>query len=472
MLPKILSRLSFIVLLAISSQAQVSPPKLTVTPHVDQRVELLSIIFRLAGNFEYNMSQLTSYTGDIDTYFFPYKNHPAVTMAKTLAEKNGVSFDAVMSMAIHLSDPPALAPVVPFADHVPEARWGKHNAIKFAQLAADFYRDTHFDKFYPAHGALYEMAESRFQKVLGGFDADWYRTFYGDIPKGQFHLILAVNNGGANYGPRVNFPDGREEIFAIIGCAKKDEQSNPIFDASDLAIIVHEFNHSFVNPAVDEHVTDFAPAEKIFQRVAAKMQAQAYGSTQTMVNESLVRAAVILYFESHGAGPRQTQARVIREQANGFTWIDDLCALLRQYESQRDRYPTFAKFVPAVADFYGKLPDHIEEKLAGFHEKCVHVVSMQPFANFAKGVDPALQELIVTFSRPLDPGRHSINFGPQGKEHYPLVGDPEFLQGSQSIRLHLQLKPTSTYAFVLTSADFAAPDGYPLEDYFVTFNTK
>ena len=36
----------------------------TLEPRVDPRVELLSIVFRLAGNSEYNMSPLKTYTAD------------------------------------------------------------------------------------------------------------------------------------------------------------------------------------------------------------------------------------------------------------------------------------------------------------------------------------------------------------------------------------------------------------------------
>ena len=43
----------------------------SLAPRVDPRVELLSIVFRLAGNSEYNMSPLKTYTADIDAYFSP-----------------------------------------------------------------------------------------------------------------------------------------------------------------------------------------------------------------------------------------------------------------------------------------------------------------------------------------------------------------------------------------------------------------
>src|SRR5262249_17729816 len=106
------------------ASGQVTQSTPAPTPYVDERVELMSIIFRLAGNVEYHMDLLPLYSADIDRYFAPYKNHPCVQMAHALAEKDdGVGFDAVMSMAISLSPPPELKPLVTFSSTIPDKRW-------------------------------------------------------------------------------------------------------------------------------------------------------------------------------------------------------------------------------------------------------------------------------------------------------------------------------------------------------------
>ena len=62
-----------------------------------------------------------------------------------------------------------------------------------------------------------------------------------------------------------------------------------------------EFNHSFINAVVRENAKDLGSAERVFKPVATQMQSLAYDNPETMVDESLVRAAVILYFQSHGS---------------------------------------------------------------------------------------------------------------------------------------------------------------------------
>src|SRR5256884_6563462 len=57
-------RLSFVIVLIFACARTSRGSEAGVSPKVDPRVELLSIVFRLAGNSEYNMSPLKTYTED------------------------------------------------------------------------------------------------------------------------------------------------------------------------------------------------------------------------------------------------------------------------------------------------------------------------------------------------------------------------------------------------------------------------
>ncbi|HEY6971214.1 MAG TPA: DUF4932 domain-containing protein [Candidatus Angelobacter sp.] len=462
-----------IVVAAVTSTLAGQTPDLAIAPHVDQRVELLSIIFRLAGNPEYNMSPLKGYTSDIDTYFALYRNHAAIAMAKKLANTRSVGFDAVMTMAIHLSPPPALTPLVPFTDKVPEPRWGIENGLEFVRLVQQFYHDTHFEKFFAAHASMYQTAESQFAAVLRGLDLGWYKNFYGELPKGHFNVVLGINNGDGNYGLKVIFPDGHEELFAILGAGDADSSGNPTYSSNQLPTLIHEFNHSFMNPFVDEHLSELSAAREIYEPVADKMKAMAYGQPDVVIKESLVRAAVILYLESQGKSKRDILVATRQEQARGFVWMSDLCALMRQYESHRDRYSTFSTFMPEIVKFFQGLAPGIKNEVASFKANCVHFTKMKPFPDKTQDADPAVTELIINFDKPLDPANgYSINYGREGKEHWPIAGKPQFLDGGSAVKLPVKLKPGWSYSFVLTPLAFASADGYPLESYVVNFKTK
>lgn len=446
-----------------------------VVPHVDERVELLSIVFRLAENPEYNMNTLPKYSAEIDQYFAPYNSHPAIQMAHMLLVKKGVSFDAVMSMAISLSPPPELKPLVTLSATVPEARWGVADTERFLPLLRDFYRDSTFAEFYAAHQEMYRLAETRFATTLNPVDFGWYPRFYGSAPDLKYHLILGMNNGGGNYGPRLVEPGGHMELFSIIGCWTHDDAGMPTYpeDRGYVSTIIHEFNHSFVNPAVAEHWSEFSGAEPVFKVAADQLRRQAYGNAETMVDESLVRAAVIVYFRDAGEDRVSNLKRIRQEQRIGFLWMDQLVEMLERYEGSRTQYPSFSPFMPRVAKFYNELAPKLPAEAAAYNAKSAHVVGMKPFANHARDVDASVKTITIIFDRPLDTSAgYSINYGAGGSDHFPVVGNPVFEAGGRHVLVSVKLKPNEAYGLVLTPAGFVTADGYPLVEYPVEFKTK
>src|SRR5208283_516209 len=110
-----------------------------------------------------------------------------------------------MAMAISLSAPPGLKPLAAFTPTVPDGRWAGESA-RFLPLLRDFYRDSNFAEFFATHKSMYRLAEERFSATLAAVDFGWYRRFYGEEAALEYHLILGLNNGGGNYGPRLERP--------------------------------------------------------------------------------------------------------------------------------------------------------------------------------------------------------------------------------------------------------------------------
>jgi uncharacterized protein DUF4932 len=466
--------LSWLPVLILSARCLASAAEPALLPHVDPRVEVVSIVFRLTGeDSDYNKTFLKAYASDIDAYFSPFKTHPAVLLAKKLAERDDFDVAAPMQIAVRVSSPPALEPLLPFTNDVPGDGFDKETAVLFLQRLREFYRDTHFERFFAAHQVLYRLAENRFDAVLREVDLNWYPSFYGEAQESSYHIILALNNGSSNYGAQFTVGDGHEERFSIMGSWTTDKSGNPTYTSSTyFDTVTHEFNHSFVNPAFDRHKADFAAAQKVFAQLAGQMHSQEYTNSDIMVYESLVRVNVILYLASKGRSRADLQAKIRDEQKRGFLWMDELYDFMDQYTSQRSRYPTFDSFMPVVAQFYRDLPQRLAGMKANFYKNYVHVTAVEPFPNHSHDVDPGTREIIVKFDKPLVCCHYSINYGPDGKEHFPIVGTPAFLGGNQSMKLTVALKPGSHYSFTLTDESFASQDGFPLESYTIDFDTK
>ena len=121
----------------------------------------MSLIFRLAGNPEYNQPNSASpYSDDVEAHFGPFRKHAVVATARRLRRERGVSYDAVMSMAVHLKDTATLAEKVPFEPHPArlDRRWRLDEARRFLDEARDFVGESDFNGFVAAHREFYDAA--------------------------------------------------------------------------------------------------------------------------------------------------------------------------------------------------------------------------------------------------------------------------------------------------------------------------
>jgi len=333
-------------------------------PTVDKRTELLSIVFRLAGNFEYNNDVYRSYVSDIHNHFDKYKDHPLIAFATEMRDKNGVSFDAVMCMAIYLEQPPSLDPVIPFSSYFPEGRWGQENANKFAGLLKQFYTDARCEDFFSAQKKLFKAAQERFMPVYSALDLNWFKQYYGEQPDGSQNIIIGLGLGGGNYGPKLKYPDGREDTYAIMGTWDIDSTNLPVYDVENcMPTLIHEFNHSYVNHLTSAYAPDIeVSGKKLFELVKSGMGNQHYTWWQSMMNEALVRASVIRYIMKHNPDRTASRNQLITELGYGFYWMKELVELLGDYEKNRSKYPTFESYMPVIAEFYTKLASESETK--------------------------------------------------------------------------------------------------------------
>lgn len=471
----------FLSTIGIAAQAKQSKP-FTVTAKVDERIELTSIVARLAGYGEFVHNDFKIYADDVDKHFGKYKDHAVIEFAKQVREKNGIGFDAVPGLAVHLNQTPQLTPRVPFTADVPDKRWGKADAERFAKLLAQFYKDAECEKFFKAHTEMYRTAESRFQKVLDKVNFAWYQKFYGEMPKGSFNLYLGLLNGGGNFGPKVVLPKGKEELFSVMGTWATEADRLPSYTDEVLPTIIHEFNHSFINHLVAADEAAFAKSgEKVFPLVTEQMSRLAYGAWDTAVKESLVRAAVVRYlFENPvnlkvfaGTKPEDVPFQIINLENNrGFYWMNDLVTLLGTYENARKTYPTFRSFMPMIEAYFNELPKRIEYKIKVFEEFRPKVVKIAEFENGSE-IDSNISQITLIFDKPLRGKGYSMNYGKLGEAGFPKIEKMlGYSENDTKFSFQVTLKPQTEYEFVVTGNSFASKDGYPLRDYVVKFKTK
>lgn len=454
------------IVLSLQAYAQEKQP--FESPKVDNQVELLSIVFRLAGNKEYNATFFKRYTDKVENHFSSYKDHELIKFARSLRENNDISYEAVVSLAVLLDD--NLNPITDFSSTLPDKRWTINDVNKFIKLLKVFYKDAACEKFFKENMGLFQEVLNRFDSVYKTLDLNWFQSFYGDKAEDNFRIIVSPGCGGHNYGPSYTLPNTKKEVFAVMGTWKVDESGMPIYEKDEyLPIIIHEFNHSFINPLLAKNEKAFEKSGKeIYNAVEYEMSQQAYRSWQIMLNEALVRASVIKYFINHGANETEIRMMTNKESNNGFIWIKGLVNELMKYDNQRNICPTLESYVPKLLNAY----EGFAEKISQFDAQRPKVKSIEEFTNNDKSVSPQIKTITINFDKPLTGNGYSVNYGSNGQSTFPKIDNIHYTNENKSIVMEVQLIPDKEYQFVLTGQNFKTEQGIPLKSYEVNFKTQ
>lgn len=461
----------FITILIFLSFRVISQ-NITLVPVVDERTELLSIVFRLSGAKEYVNNSIKDYAVFIDNYFTKYKEDKVIFYAKKLRKENSVSYDAVMSMAIHLELNNGIFKLKENIETQSlDKRWGD-NAREFIILLNDFYKKTNFHTFFLENKPIYEIAETRFSEIITNIDLNWFEKYYGAKPKGTFNLRISLTNGGMSYGPKIINNNGNEDMYAIIGAYETDSIGRPLCPQDFSETVIHEFNHSFCNNLIDRFYPEMKiVADNFYKLVEDKMKSQAYSSSKTMLYELLVRASVIKYLQEHGVSEIKINQMISTEQSDGFIWIDQLVVALSTYENSRRENPTLEKFMPEIVVLQNSLSP--KELFKNMDIKRPQISSFS-IKNNSQDVDPTIKELIITFDRPMYTSAYGVSLGKCGENCYPKITSIKWNPDKNNeLIITLELEPDKHYSIMFPAPFMVDASGFIMkETYSLDFKTK
>ena len=341
-----------LALVALTLQAKVNP-------EVSETVELMSILSRTAGSPEYNMDMGGKYIEDIEAWFSQYKEHPMVSYYQDLQENYGIYYNAPISLAVNLEIEGGKIKMVGKKELLDD-RWMNLDQDEFNEFIAklnEFYTDTRFHEFYQQHQDFYKEVLRQYEtNVMRYFNQEWYALFYGTEPGEIFRIIVGFTNGGQNYGANREVPGKPSESFAICGYWTHPQMGS-ILDPENAKkwaapTLIHEFNHSFVNPLIENEKNAALMGnipQRLLEQNTSMMAKQAYGVGETVFNESIVRAATVIYMMENGYSREEVQNEIADHMTRGFKWLPELVAAMRDYTAHRGKYPTLNDFYPQVA---------------------------------------------------------------------------------------------------------------------------
>jgi hypothetical protein len=312
-------KLASVIALAACGSGGQAPPASKLVVGVDRRVELMSIVFRLAGRPRY-AEAATPYARAVDARFA--RDHRAVVFTSQL----GVGYEMAPLLAVHLDD--HLQPVRPLEPLPPQLeRWKVAKLPVYLDAVRDFAGAL--DAFLTEQRDYIARVEAADRAAFGKVPlVDWYDRVFGPRPRARYHLVPGLLTGPMDYAARVELPDGSEDIYIVAHLDHPDADGVPAPTAAALPFVAHELCHSYTNPIVDGALAELQPiAAPAIAKVADRMRAQAYTTDAIVIEESVVRAMVVLWLRDL-AGAAAGDAEITAPARLGFVWTRALADAL------------------------------------------------------------------------------------------------------------------------------------------------
>jgi len=421
---------------------------------VDERFELVSIIFALAGVGEYCHSGIPSYFQDVDI-FEPHFYTEPVNFIRELNIKHRIGYSTVPATAcfleikdgeIRLQDRYTLSEVYEF-----DSRWTEDLFEKYIEMLNVFYKESNFHQFFEDHRELYEIAEQRISEYIADVSTGWIESFFGKPFDPEIKIYLSLMNGPYNYA----IPEG-----VLIGMFS-DEEGLPVPKENlTIPVLVHEILHHYTNPLFDAYWEELKPAgEKIYPRVEEKMVKGAYGTVQHTIKEWLNHLCVLMYRKD--TGDSRLEYNISSDMKKGFIWMERSCDFMENFYARRDLYPTIEEFMPQLVAFLNFTAENFEFIEREYKYSHPYIKSIYP----APGSDiTEAEEIIITFSE-LMLGSYGFNGWPEGTEPLAAYGG----EWIDDYRYRIKLTPNvmkrgHTYGIILHPIGFISAQKFTLDE--------
>ncbi len=311
---------------------------------VDPRIELMAVVQLLAG-YPVLTSLETPYRADATAYFAPQAGNPAVALFDSLSSE-GFSFDAVPKAFMWMTEVPDLHLMDSVPEDVEERAGGRDALKRFTGALRDFVDASDFGAFFRTHAGTYQAMVDAAQPAVTAAIAQLADYTGASFPDARVVLSPLLHDGG--FAMR----GGHPAVQAFIGPVGVSD-GFPDFGTNERLgpLVWHEFAHTVVNPLTEQAAALVDSLEVTDEGFRSDMRRQAYSDWRTIVNESIIRA-IEVRLATRVLGPEAGAKTQARQVERGFVHVPRLAEVLRTYEADRRRFPTFAAFYPRLLDVF------------------------------------------------------------------------------------------------------------------------
>lgn len=338
--------------LLFAQPGSVPPSRLTATVHPG--IELFTIVQLLAG--KYPMPNKSAYAKEVETYFTPFANHPAVQQAKHMKQvysdlpELGYCFDDFPAVRIHYPE---------------QVNWytlnGKDTIQTYMRLCKQFYEDTHFWDFYQKHRADYAAWAKPVQEnvarqgLVTKLDS-FYRT---QTKAANWTICLDPLNSWGAHAIMTKALNPRYADYVVYNVGFFDRESTdanvPAFDlgAQSVNMVWHEGSHIYANPLQKRYAADIAKLDYLFNKTDLGMKRNNINTWSHCFDENLVRGIVIALFRQYRS-PKEARKQAAQEIVGDFQYAGDIADVISATYMNNTTYQDFDQFFPEILTYLAR----------------------------------------------------------------------------------------------------------------------
>ncbi len=377
---------------------------------VDERMELTSIVFRIAGIEEFTNDNIPEYAKAIDSWFGKYESHKLIDLIKEMRKEHGLGFAGVAaSVPFLVIDENGVHDSELRTGSEIEGRWTDENWEEYVRLLDDFYHKSRFHKFFISQQELYGNAIRTMDSYLTKIDTSWFRSFFGEYEEPVVYAAIANGYNNYYFDDPTLYHDGYGIAIGYTGGYPND-------------VVLHEMCHRYTlisdeyYPQVEEamrRIFETSDLVEIFLR-------NRYGSPKTVFNEWLTDLTAALYMKEHyGIHFLKVDAPYLG-YAYGYIWTPRAAQFMDNFYANRDIYPYFKDFMPRICEFmnYTTSMDNWMKVLEENDTEKPYIVNTYPVEGTCLADYGRIDEIRVTFSEPMN--TKAIGF----KASFPVNDNP------------------------------------------------
>ena len=450
------------LLIYYTSSAQISVS-------TDERVELTSVVFRLAGIPEYTDGEVAPYNAAIDNYFERYKDDALFQYIRKLRNEDRLGYASVAASAFYITIQNGKVTIDPSRD-ISELtgkgkQWVSDNKFrKYVRLLNNFYQESNFAQFYNSQSQTYVEQIDKAGSLFDNINGEWFTNFYGVefvAPK----VYIALGNGKHNY-----FVNGTDGSYDIVLGAKRYYLIDTL-----LPVIIHEICHKYSNPITDAMYSDIKGAFETFTSdsdIATRLANIGYRDTKTVAIEWFTNLCTVMYLQDNVPLLAGYHAAKLRD--NGFIWLPATIRSMEEYSTNRELYPVLSNYAPKIVQCINDFSSNYSEQKKAYLNSKPQVVAITP--TDMQSLVNNNGEVKVTFSKPMMIYAYTLGIPQNVAEGYtkvPMHTEKEpYWSDDTTFVFYVDINSFDSeakYAIVLQSEGFMSSDYTHLKDNYIIY---